>query len=925
MRFLIPFIFLLLVTVSSYAQDARRQPISVDASGLKVEQFVKKIESITPFRFYFDARLFDSIVIDASIKDVTIDKALQQAFKNAPDVYYSIDPQNNIFLSRGVKIQTELPYVFFGSEKNTNRNASSNAPSIVDANAASKQRQAPTFIENKLYEIGSKTNNITTGQAVISGVIKNQKTGEPVINASIFNEQQTIGVKTDQFGYFSIALPKGRNTLNVQAIGLEDARLQVMLYDDGKLDLELMERVVSLKEVVVSSQKVVNINRVQQGVEKLSIQAIKQVPTVFGETDILRVVLTLPGVKTVGEASTGFNVRGGSADQNLILFNDATIYNPSHFFGLFSAFNPEVVKDIELFKSSIPAKFGGRLASVLNITSREGNKKEFSGTAGLGLLTSRINLEGPIKKDQTSFVFGARSTYANWLLKLLPSEYENSKASFYDVNLGVSHQLNAKNNLYFTGYISNDRFQLNSDTAYGYSNKNISVKWKHTFSNKLNAVLTAGADRYNYLIKSDNNPVNAYSMDFDINQLNLKSDFNYVLNSKHTFDFGFNAIRYVLNPGSFKPVGPESLVEADVLPAEHALESALYISDRYSISKNLSLEGGLRFSMFNYLGPQTVNMYAQGLPKEDDNLLEKREYGKGKFIKTYQGPEYRLAARYSVTNSFSIKASYNTQKQYIHMLSNTTAIAPTDVWKLSDVNIKPQQGQQVSLGLYKNFRSNTIETSLEVYYKKINNYLDYKPGASLVMNHTIETDVVNTNGKAYGAEVMVKKQSGKLNGWVSYTYSRILLKMDDPTIAEPVNGGKFYPANYDKPHDATLIGNFKVNHRFSVSLNTTYSTGRPITLPIARYYYGGAQRVLYSDRNQHRIPDYFRTDLSMNIEGNHKVNQKTHNSWTIGLYNVTGRRNAYSVYFVTENGRINGYKLSIFGSIIPFINYNIKF
>lgn len=923
MRFFFTFLLLVLAGTGVWAQN---QPtISGTFRQLNIEQFVQQLESAAPYRFYYDARHFDSMVINLEVKEQPLEKILQLAFKDAVDIHFSIDPNNNVYLTKGVKIQIALPTGLFKASQQPGTTAPKNAITVADLEAEAKRKTKEIVVENKLYEVGIKTNELTNGQAVLSGYIRNSKTGEPVINAALFNNEQTIGVNTDQHGYYSMVLPKGRHTLNIQAVGVEDTKFQVVMYSDGKLDLEVQERVVALKEVIVSSQKVININRVQQGVEKLSIRAIKQVPTVFGETDILRVVLTLPGVKTVGEASTGFNVRGGSADQNLILFNDATIYNPSHFFGLFSAFNPEVVKDIELYKSSIPARFGGRLSSVLDITAREGNKKEFSGTAGIGLLTSRFNLEGPLKKDKTSFVFGARSTYANWLLDLLPKEYENSRASFYDGNLGISHQINSKNNLYFTGYLSNDRFQLNSDTAYNYSNKNVSIKWKRAFTTKLSGSITAGADRYDYKVLSDQNPVNAYQLSFNINQLNLKSDFNYVLNAKHTFDFGLSTIRYRLNPGSFTPKGGASLVVPDILPTEHALESALYLSDRYSINNRLSIDGGIRLSLFNYMGPQTVNVYADGLPKEPDNLVETKSYNRGKFIKTYQGPEYRLSARYAFTSSFSVKAGYNTLRQYIHMLSNTTAIAPTDIWKLSDVNIKPQQGEQVSLGFYKNLRANTIETSVEVYYKKIKNYLDYKPGATLIMNHHIETDVANTNGKAYGAEVMIKKQTGKLNGWVSYTYSRVLLKMDDPTIAEPVNGGNYYPANYDKPHDVTFIGNFKVNHRFSVSLNATYSTGRPITLPIARYYYGGAQRVLYSDRNAHRIPDYFRTDISMNIEGNHKVHQKTHNSWTIGVYNITGRRNAYSVYFATEGSAIRGYKLSIFGSLIPFINYNIRF
>jgi hypothetical protein len=339
----------------------------------------------------------------------------------------------------------------------------------------------------------------------------------------------------------------------------------------------------------------------------------------------------------------------------------------------------------------------------------------------------------------------------------------------------------------------------------------------------------------------------------------------------------------------------------------------------------MSIEAGIRYSHFAYLGGKEVSYYAPGLPRDQATVLEKKKFGSGQVVNTYHGAEYRLSARYAFNESFSVKAGFNSQRQYIHMLSNTTAVAPTDIWKLSDPNIKPQQGNQLSVGFYKNLRSNTIETSMEFYYKKIRDYLDYKPGATLVLNHNIETDVINTRGKAYGAELLIKKTSGKLNGWIAYTYSRILLQADDSTVSLPINGGRWYPANYDKPHDVTVMGNFKVNHRFNISMNVVYSTGRPITLPVGRFVYAGSQRVIYSDRNAYRIPDYFRTDFAMNIDGNHKVKQKTHNSWTIGIYNLTGRRNAYSVYYVSEGGAVNGYRLSIFGSLIPFVNFNIRF
>lgn len=913
---------LLLFSTAANAQKKTDTLVSGTYHNIPVQQFLLQLETKTGYRFYYDTLMFDSVKVDLSVKDQPLLNVLDLAFKNTA-ISYSADNQKNIFITRGLAVQSTLPQGFFVSGKGNSKDTLFVKGMNYLSDTSGKSQNATQ--ENKLYVIGEENITNAPGGITVAGYVRDAKTGEPVIGASVYIENPRIGVFTDQYGYYSITLPKGRITLYIQSIGMYDTKRQLLVKGSGKMNIETQQEVMTLKRVIVSAEKASNVKGLQMGVQKIDIKSIKQVPVAFGEADILKVVLTLPGVKSVGEASTGLNVRGGSADQNLILFNDATIYNPSHFFGMFSAFNPEVVKDVELYKASVPAKYGGRLSSVLEINSREGNKKNISGTAGIGLLTSRINIEGPLIKDKSSFIIGGRTTYANWLLNLLPDEYKNSKAGFYDLNLNINHQIDKKSSIYLTAYMSSDRFNLNSDTVYKYGNQNLSLKYKHLFNNKIYMLVTAGYDHYDYDISSSRNPIYAYSLGFDINQGYFKTHFNYYLSSKHTLEFGLNSIYYKLHPGNYKPLGKESLVVNDIMAPEQALESALYLSDKYNITDALSVEGGLRYSMFNSFGPASINNYRPGVPKTEDNIISTTQYDKGKIMKTYHGPEIRLSARYALSSDLSLKAAYNTQRQYIHVLSNTSAMAPTDIWKLSDPNIKPQFGDQVSLGLYKNFKSNTIETSVEVYYKRIKDYLDYKSGAILILNHHIETDVISTKGKAYGVELLVKKLTGKLNGWLSYTYSRTLLKMDDPNAGEIINKGMYYPANYDKPHDFTVIGNYKFSHRFSVSLNTTYSTGRPITLPIGKFYYAGAERTLYADRNANRIPDYFRTDFSMNIEGNHKVHQKTHNSFSIGVYNMLGRKNPYSVYYVSENGIVNGYKLSIFGSPIPFINYNIRF
>jgi hypothetical protein len=906
--------------VFTYLAEAQDTRINGEFYNTKFDQFVKQVEINNMYHFYYDEADLGSFVINIKIVDQPITEALKLIFNNT-SYRYSIDEANHVFITKNTNLQTTLSEDFF----NPDNKKTSPEPDALLNEPAKNEKIKSSFTENQLFEIGSKS-SAKKSTPVITGFVRDEKNGEALPGASVYIDSLSAGVLTDQFGYYSLTVPVGMHTLEVTSIGMKQTHRHILVYANGKLNIELHDDIPSLKTVFVTSEKRSNIKSSQMGIERLSIKTIKQVPVVFGEADILRVVLTLPGVTSVGEASTGFNVRGGSADQNLILFDDATIYNPSHLLGFFSAFNPDVVKGVELYKSVIPVKYGGRLSSVLDVATKDGNDKKISGTGGVGLLTSKFTIEGPIKKDKTSFIFGGRTTYSNWLLKAVPnSAYSNSKASFYDLNIHISHTINSKNNLYLTGYISYDNFRFDKDTTYKYGNKNLIVKWKHIFNNKLYGIISTGIDHYQYEVSSNSNPVNSYKLVYDINQKNFKADFTYTLNNIHSFNFGLNTIYYKLHPGSFLPYGNQSLITQNILPAEQGIESAAYLGYKYNISSSLSINAGLRYSMFNYLGPHDTYNYVQGLPKETATITDTTSYAIGKIIKTYQAPEYRISLRYALPGDASIKIGYNTLQQYIHQLSNTIAISPTDIWKLSDANIKPQNGQQISLGFYKNFKSNTIETSVEVYYKEIRNIIDYKSGASLLLNHHIETDIINSKGKAYGAELLIKKVTGKLNGWLSYTFSRTLFKTDDKFAGETINKGNYYSTSYDKPNNINFISNYKFSHRLNISVNLVYSTGRPITLPIAVYYSNGAQRLLYSERNAYRIPDYFRTDISVNLDGNHKIKQAVHNSWSFGVYNLTARKNVYSAFFVTENGKVKGYQLSIFGTAIPFVSYNFRF
>jgi len=915
-------VFSILLGHAAYAQQPADKTVTGDFQRVPFEQFATQLEAQTKLRFYFDPAAVDSLFITLQAKDLPVRAALEKALQNTP-FHFAIDDENRVFVTAGITLEPTLSDSFFRSEQPTNLASTTRRDAGTPASAPGRSRYIREA-EAKIYEFGNGT--ARGGKATLAGHVRDLKSGEPVVGATIYSDSPAVGTSTDQFGYYSLTLPAGRYDLKIRGIGIKNTRRQVVLGADGKLEIEVEEDITPLKEVVIEAEKDKNVSGMQMGLEKLDIKTLRQVPTAFGETDILRVVLTLPGVKSVGEGSTGLNVRGGATDQNLILFNGTTIYNPSHLFGFFSAFNPDILQSVELYKSAIPAKYGGRLSSVLEIKTREGNKKKFSGSGGIGPLTSRLTLEGPIVKDKGAFIISGRTSYSDWILRRLSnSSFRQSSASFYDVSAHASYQFNDKNALYLTGYLSSDRFRLASDTTYHYRNQSASLKWQHNFNNKLYGVLTGAYSRYAYDITSEKNPVNASRLKYGIEQTNVQADFSFFPNAKHTIDFGVSSLLYHIAPGSLTPLGTESLISTNILEREQAVESAIYASDRIDLNKRLSISLGLRYSLFNALGPRNVYQYAPGVGRSETTVTDTLRYGSGKVLATYHGPEYRASLRYGLTDNSSMKASYNRTRQYIHQLSNTASVSPADIWKLSDANIRPQVGDQYSVGYYHNFRANTIETSVEVYYKKLHDFVDYKSGATLILNPHIETDIVNAEGKAYGVEVLVKKLSGKINGWISYTYSRSLVRVNAGTTAEQINGGRYYPSNFDKPHDVTMIGNYRFSRRFSSSLNFTYSTGRPITLPLAKYYVANSLRVYYSDRNAYRVPDYYRVDFGLNIEGNHKVKKLAHSSWTLGVYNLTGRKNPYSVYFKSEQGQIRGYKLSIFGQPIPTITYNFKF
>ena len=909
-------IFILLCGL--FSGISAQSPVSIPKDSISIEALLTYLEANTSYRIYADIDSSFTVVIGTN--NVSPLQLLENALVGSP---YNVSVyDNNLFVMKGKQLETTLsPSLRYVSQErdtiNENRRQTESANTTNFANS-----------ENLIYLVGDPYLKQIPVEVNLKGKIIDSKTREPLTGISIVLKDPYTVVSTDNNGNYSIQLPSGRVQLDISGLNIKASRRQLMLYDNGTLNIEMVEETHLLDEVTIIAQRTDNVKNIRLGTEKIQVSRIKNIPMAFGEVDIMRVIQSLPGVKTVGEASTGYNVRGGATDQNLILLNNNTIYNPNHLFGLFTAFSSDLVKEAEIYKSSIPAQYGGRISSILDITGKEASKEKFNGSAGLGAVTSRLALEIPVIKNKTSVLLSGRTTYSDWILKQLPekSGYSNGTAGFYDLGTVISHQIDEKNSLNVYGYYSQDRFEFSLNQKYAYHNLNASAKWKRLFNDNLIGNFAAGYDHYDYMNTDNLVESESFKLSFNINQLFAKADFYYdQLN--HKIYFGMKSMFYDINPGTYEPEGEKSLIKLDVLEKEKALETALYVEDQWDINDKFSVTAGIRFSVFNALGPRSYYKYNPDLLPYESTIVDTIHARAGQLFKTYMGPEFRLAARYILVNNLSVKAGFNSMRQYIHKLSNTIIMSPTDTWKLSDVNIRPQKGWQATTGLYYNTPQRIWLASMEVYYKRMNDYLDYRGGARILMNHHLETDVINTEGYAYGIEFSVKKEVGKLNGWANYTYSRTFLRQSDRLIANPVNQGNWYPTDFDKPHDFKLAGNYKFTQRYSCSFNMDYSTGRPTTVPAGKYFNStlGVIQVYYTDRNTYRIPDYFRIDFSFNIEPSHKLTLLTHSSLSFGVYNLTGRQNAYSIYYVAENRKIQGYMLSIFGTPIPFITYNIKF
>jgi hypothetical protein len=761
----------------------------------------------------------------------------------------------------------------------------------------------------------------------ISGRITDQITGEALVGATVTVREINKTEITNSNGIFNLVLDRAEYILEFRYVGYETVIYPIIAVGEGRINLTMIQEDFTLDDVVIFGRDPEqNIRSTDMGAISISMNTLKELPPFLGEVDIIRSVATLPGVSQVGEASSGLNVRGGGADQNLIMFAGAPVYNPSHLFGLFTAFNPDVVNDFTLYKAIIPTRFGGRGSSILDIGPKSGSLTRWGGDFMVGTVSGKASVNGPIVKDVLSAQVSFRGSYINWLLNALENpDLRTSQANFNDVNAILYGEINENHNLTYSFYRSYDDFALASDTTISWTNQSQSVRYSGRFGEKANLDIIGFQTLYDFTIFNQSG-INNFDLKSGITDTGLRVNFTYNIGERNKISLGGDTKQLTIQPGELIPdSGGESGVLPQKVQNEYGRESGFYFQQDFELGEKFGFTYGVRYDFYQYLGPRTVKEYAENLPINSGNVIGERTYGDGEVIQTYDGWGPRVSMRYSLDSKTSIKAGYNKMYQFIHLISNTATIAPTDVWKLSDQFLKPQIVDQYSLGIYKNFKGNIFETSVEVYYKDIQNVVEYKDGARLLLENDLETEIIPGEGQAYGIEVYAKKNLGRVTGWVSYTYSRALRRVITPFEEEIINDGNWFPANFDKPHDFTLIGNYKISTLTSFSASFSYSSGRPVTFPEAKFDFAGNSLAYFRNRNLQRIPDYHRLDLSLNFkfQGNGKFFD---GDWTFAIMNVYGRKNPFSIFFADQAGAPpQAFRLAILGVPLPTLSYALKF
>ena len=770
------------------------------------------------------------------------------------------------------------------------------------------QSKACAYLFSFLILTFLSTTSLAQDKVVLSGTVKDSQTGESIIRAIIrVKELPNIGVFSNEYGFYSISLAKGNYTISVSQVGYEMYTNNIQIDSSIINNIQLSANNL-LKEVVVeSSKKNNNLTKAQMGTETLNMVAISKVPVIFGEKDILKTLQLLPGVKSAGEGNSGYYVRGGAADQNLILLDEAPVYNASHLLGFFSTFNSDAIKDATLIKGNSPAIYGGRLSSVLDVKMKEGNNKDYVVNGGLGLISSRVSIEGPIQNDKSSFILSGRRTYADMFLKAT-EKFKDNILYFYDLNMKANYTINAKNKIYLSGYFGKDELGLGDAFGIDWGNKTGTIRWNKIMSNKLFLNTSLIYSDYNYNVKLKNGETN-FNINSNIKDVNLKQDYTFYADPKNNLRFGFNTILHTITPSTFSGTVTNSLSKQ----GRNGLENAIYLSNNYKPNNDLSLDVGLRVSAYTLMGGDDYNIYSNG------NVQSTIKLAKSSFGKTYINPEPRFTLNYRITDQNSFKAGYARNVQHLHILSNSTASSPSDQWIGNSYNIKPEISDQYSVGYVNTLNQNMFEMSTELYYKNLQNQLDYVDGAEVNTLADVESALLYGVGRAYGFEWLLKKKEGLFTGWVSYTLSKTERKING------INQNNWYNAKQDRTHDIAVVGIYTINSKWSVSGVFVYNTGDAVTFPTGKYAYQGQTLYQYASRNANRMPDNHRLDISVTYDKKRK--KKIQESWNFSLYNVYGRENAYRITFQDDPNNLSRTQIiqtSLF-RWVPSITYQFKF
>ncbi|MHC1707295.1 MAG: carboxypeptidase-like regulatory domain-containing protein [Bacteroidales bacterium] len=910
-------IFLLFVVMTAFSDEPEKR-YNWHVKNAALPEFCELIFKQSGIRVYYHDKWVEKIFITLDADSLSPDQALVKALAGTN---LKVNKWNyDLVIIPGETIYHTLPSY---NITNVKVDTVGEKAKVITESEEKYITGRKADVTQKIY-VGKQGSVNRYTKAKILGRIIDQESGEPLIGAAIYFTETKSGAVTDVNGYFTISLKPGSYDIRVEYIGYEKKKYLLVVYGEGNFSIQLKRSVIQMKEVVVYGDRQMIMQAKDPGLDKISLKSIRELPMMMGERDILRVSGMLPGILTAGEGSAGLNVRGGGSDQNAFYINKIPIYNTSHLFGFFPAFNSDIIKDFSIYKGHIPAQYGGRLSSVFNIITRQGNRKRFTAHGGISPIAGNIVLEGPLKKDTCSVILSARSTYSDWILERVKDpDIRKSSAGFNDFSGGINFDTQ-KNQWSLFMYHSNDHFSLADISRFNYSNTGASLSFNHNFNNAMRGEFSFTGSSYSFSTDNRQEISTAYTHAYTLGHYEFRSDFKQMLRDNNWLEYGAGFILYKLDRGTVNPYDEQSFRTAVALGKEQGVETALYISDVWDMLPWLNLTLGIRYAAFSPLGPQTVYSYLPGNPLDTRYITDTLIFGSKRSIKWYHEPDARVAVNIETDENGSLKLAFNQMHQNLFMLNSATTIAPNAQWKLADYHLSPSKSRQFSLGIFRTFANIGVEVSVEGYYKKIYNSPEFKDGADFLNNPLVETSILMGQGNAYGLEFFIKRSRRRIEGWISYTYSRSKTQVNGDFAWDKINEGEAYPANHDIPHSLNLVMNYHISRRFTLSSIVTYQSGKPITYPSSVYYINGIPYLDYSKRNAYRIPDYFRTDFSATIEGNLRKNKLIHSSLILSLYNAFGRENPYSVYFKTEQGKIKSYQYSVIGVPIFTVTWLFK-